>query len=193
VGGRSGFRSKCLAVLVLVVAGYALLFHLKYILRWLYPIHYRESIEHYARENDLDPFLVTAVVSRESGFDPKARSVKGAVGLMQVLPSTGKWILEQMGEDRDLKDEELQDPDFNLQLGCWYLADLHREFDNNRTVALAAYNAGRGNVRQWLELDLWSGRFSDLARVPFAETRNYVRRVIAGVEWYRYVYDSRWP
>lgn len=113
-------------------------------------IIYRE-----AKKNDLRPELVAAVVQAESRFKPNARSGVGAVGLMQLMPRTGKW----MGA------RNLTNPTQNIQAGTKYLKYLNERFDGNETKVIAAYNAGEGNVR----------RFGGIP--PFKETRNYVKKV----------------
>ena len=108
-----------------------------------------------AKKNDLPPELVAAVVNTESKFKPTARSQRGAVGLMQLVPRTGKW----MGA------HNLTDPAQNIMAGAKYLKYLTDRFDGDQQKAVAAYNAGEGNVR----------RFNGVP--PFRETRNYVSRV----------------
>ena len=108
-----------------------------------------------AKKNDLRPELVAAVVQAESRFKPNARSGVGAVGLMQLMPRTGKW----MGA------RNLTNPTQNIQAGTKYLKYLNDRFDGNETKVIAAYNAGEGNVR----------RFDGVP--PFRETRNYVKKV----------------
>jgi soluble lytic murein transglycosylase-like protein len=126
---------------------------------------YGRLIETHARTNGLDPALVKAVVAVESAFDPLARSAKGAIGLMQVMPDTG----ERYGVTADARqsiDEKLRDPATNIRIGTRYLHDLLARFANDLTLALAAYNAGEGSV------DSHDNRVP-----PFAETRMFVRLV----------------
>src|SRR4051794_32619205 len=108
-----------------------------------------------AKKNDLPPELVAAVVHTESKFVPTARSNRGAVGLMQLVPKTGRW----------LGAKNLTDPAQNIQAGAKYLRYLTDRFSGDQQKAIAAYNAGEGNVR----------RFNGVP--PFKETRNYVQRV----------------
>jgi len=108
-----------------------------------------------AKKNDLPPELVAAVVHTESKFVPTARSNRGAVGLMQLVPKTGRW----------LGASNLNDPAQNIQAGAKYLRYLTDRFSGDQQKAIAAYNAGEGNVR----------RFNGVP--PFKETRNYVQRV----------------
>ncbi|MTI96216.1 MAG: lytic transglycosylase domain-containing protein [Firmicutes bacterium] len=162
--------------------------------RIIYPLHYRELIEERAGQYDLDPALVAAVIKVESNFRADAVSRRGATGLMQLLPSTATWISEQMG--LAVAAEEIEDllvkPEFNLMLGTWYLNNLAREFDNDLPLVLAAYNAGRGKVRSWLEDDVWSGKMEDREQIPYPETRDYLGKVeLAQGRYQRYYFSER--
>jgi len=118
-------------------------------------VPFGQIIYHEAKKNDLPPELVAAVAQTESKFVPTARSNRGAVGLMQLVPRTGRW----------LGANNLNDPAQNIMAGAKYLKYLSDRFDGDTQKAVAAYNAGEGNVR----------RFNGVP--PFRETRNYVQRV----------------
>jgi len=126
---------------------------------------YAPLIEQHARSNGLDPALVKAVVAVESAFDPHALSDKGAVGLMQVIPDTGERYGLTGDAHRSIA-QRLLDPATNLRIGTRYLRDLLDRFANSVPLALAAYNAGEGNVA-----------VRDNTVPPFAETRTFVRLV----------------
>ena len=126
---------------------------------------YASLIDQYARTSRLDPALVKAVVAVESGFDPRAVSAKGAVGLMQVIPETGERY-GLTGDAQRSTAERLYDPATNLRIGTRYLRDLLDRFENDLVLALAAYNAGEGSVLT-----------RDNTVPPFAETRTFVRLV----------------
>lgn len=140
----------------------------------LYPIHFREAIGRVADMYDLDPYLVAAVVQTESGYDPRAVSHAGAVGLMQLMPSTAAWVtgLESwQGSD----DPNLTNPEDNLKLGACYLAYLLDSFAGDTRLALAAYNAGQGTVAGWVEHS--GADVFGLSDIQFSETRDFVERV----------------
>ena len=155
---------------------------------WLYPYDYRSYIETSAAQQRADPFLVAAVIKHESKFQPTARSDGGAVGLMQLMPQTAAWIAGQLGEP--FTEDYLYDPALNIRYGVWYLAELEREFGGNDILALAAYNAGRGNVRDWMEHSHWTDQFDEIDAIPYPETRLYVRRVLEDREQYKRLYDE---
>jgi soluble lytic murein transglycosylase len=154
--------------------------------RIVYPWPYREVVERYAKANGLDPYLVAAVIRVESSFRSSAVSPKGARGLMQIMPATGVWIAGEMNLP-NFHPDQLFDVELNIRMGTWYLRHLSEQFDR-KLVALAAYNGGRGNVKNWLEQGVWSGQEKDIERIPFSETRNYVRRVLRTQAIYRELY-----
>ena len=155
---------------------------------YIYPFEYRSYIETSAESRRTDPFLVAAVIKHESKFEPRARSDGGALGLMQLMPATAEWIARQLGEP--FTEEYLYDPALNIRYGVWYLAELEREFGGNDILALAAYNAGRGNVRDWMERFHWTQQFDEIEAIPYPETRFYVRRVLEDREQYKRLYDE---
>jgi soluble lytic murein transglycosylase len=135
-------------------------------LRARYPLAYAHIITGHARNHELDPALLAAVVYVESGFDPNATSAAGAIGLMQLLPDTAKGIALRTGGDRFVV-ADLRDPEINVRYGSWYLDHLREKYGSMRLV-LAAYHAGQGNVDHW--------RAEGLG-IPFSETRRYVQDV----------------
>ena len=159
----------------------------------IYPLHYKQVIVEAAQSNGVDPYLVAAVVKAESNFDPQAVSRGGAVGLMQLMPDTARWIVQQ-ADWSGATDPDLNDPEHNVALGTYYLAYLLRVFHDDEAAALAAYNAGQGVVAEWLERAVAadSGEESPTLRsedIPFPETRKFVARV----ERFRTIYSQAHP
>lgn len=162
--------------------------------KFLYPFPYRSTIENYSSRWKVDKFLAISVMKVESNFTEAACSQSGAVGLMQIMPETAAWIAYQLGEVPDeIADDikNLRDPETNIRYGTWYLAELEDEFNGNDVLALAAYNAGRGNVREWMKKNRWQENFSDIDKIPYAETRDYVKRVLHCREKYAKLYSSQ--
>lgn len=160
--------------------------------KFLYPFPYRTTVENYSARWHVDKFLAIAVMKVESNFQETAHSQSGAIGLMQIMPETAAWIAYQLGEQpeeivEDIK--HLHEPETNIRYGTWYLAELEDEFNGNDVLALAAYNAGRGNVRDWMEQNHWNENFSDVDKIPYAETRDYVKRVLHCREKYSELYS----
>lgn len=132
-------------------------------------------IQESAEREAISPCLLEAVILTESKFDKKAVSHVGAVGMMQLMPDTAEWISEESG----LPAESLSRPEENIPLGAWYLNYLLNLYHNNEVLALSAYNAGRGNVDQWIEDYGWDEGFSRMNEIPFPETREFVKSVTA--------------
>lgn len=148
-----------------------------------YPVAYSDLIVKYAKENDLDPFLVMAVVKVESNFVPEAHS-GFAGGLMQLTEETASWNAQDMNITEDY---DYMDPETNIKFGCHYLRHLIDIYENIDT-ALAAYNGGMGNVNSWLKNPEYSDDSVTLKYIPFPETRNYVSRVNDSREHYKNMY-----
>jgi soluble lytic murein transglycosylase len=152
----------------------------------LYPFPYRESIEQWSQQRQLNPMLVTALIRQESRFEPKIRSVVGATGLMQVMPETAEWVAGQS----DLKQYNLEDPQDNINLGTWYLDFTHREYANNSLFAVASYNAGPGNVADWIDRFDTTDPDRFVENIPFDETKGYVEAVFENYWNYLRLYNS---
>lgn len=172
-----------------LLAAVFLLINSPWFLKKFYPLPYRDLIMMRSLEAGLDPLLVASVIREESRFNPEARSPKGAVGLMQVMPETGRWAAGRM-DLKGFKPDMLLDADFNLRIGCWYLNSLEEEFRGNWLLVLAAYNAGRGNVQQWLAAGIWDGSWEDLDGIPFYQTRSYIRKVVMTYSTYQRLYRT---
>lgn len=155
--------------------------------RSFYPFPYREITYYYARTYNVDPFLLAAVMKSESDFNKNAVSDRGARGLMQVMPDTGRWVAHQLGET-GFDPDRLFEPETNIKYGSWYIADLKKEFRGDTVLVLAAYNSGRGNVKEWLSSEDLTGGKSTIDQIPFPETRHYVRKVLMYQRVYSYFY-----
>ncbi|MFO8060293.1 MAG: lytic transglycosylase domain-containing protein [Bacillota bacterium] len=141
---------------------------------------YSDLIERWAGEYRVDPHLVAAVIENESAFDPQRLSPEGAVGLMQILPSTAEISAAAVGMS-DFTADRLWDPSVNIRLGTHYLATLLEDFADDNVASLAAYNAGPGQVQKWQQTERWQRR-SGVDRIPLMETRSYVLLVLEDYE-----------
>ena len=148
-----------------------------------HPTTYDEIVERYAMEYDVPKNLIFSVIKVESDFDPNACSSAGALGLMQILPSTFEWLTGEEHLDENLSSFSLTDPEVNIRYGTYYLRYLYFKFGNWDTV-LAAYNGGEGNVAKWLENPEYSDKNGNLTYIPFEETRNYVKKVNDAIATY---------
>ncbi len=192
VGGRRLTAARAAAVALLAGAVWWGAANVRVVVGWFYPVYYRDLIERWSGAHGLDPWLVAAVVKVESNFSTTAVSPRGAIGLMQVLPETGRWVADQIGA-RDFFPDLLLDPETNVRMGTWYLAALLEEFSGREAAALAAYNAGRGRVWRWMAETGWDGSLRGLEAVPFAETRQFVRKVLRMRRVYGWVHGRPAP
>mgnify|MGYP001796846062 FL=1 len=154
----------------------------------VYPFPFSNLIQTWSQQRQLNPLLVTALMRQESRFEPKIRSVVGAVGLMQVMPDTADWIVGQIGENPSDLETLLETPNENIRLGTWYLDYTHREYSDNSMFAVASYNAGPGSVADWI-----ARGYGDpdvfVKNIPFPETQGYVESVFGGYWNYLRLYN----
>jgi soluble lytic murein transglycosylase len=158
------------------------------VLHIIFPLDYWDLIEKYSKAMSLDPYLVSALMAQESTFTAEIRSSANARGLMQVMPSTGRMYARRMGI-RPFTTASLSQPETNVRIGMQHFKDLADKFGGIH-YALASYNAGEGRVSEWLKEypDLPADEFID--SIPFAETQNYVKRILGTAEDYRRLYGT---
>jgi soluble lytic murein transglycosylase len=166
-----------------------LLWNTEFIERQLYPIEYRETIDKNADKHGLNPYLVAAIIRAESNYVPNLVSAKGAIGVMQLMPDTANWIAEKMGRPVPLL-SRLNDAEYNIELGTWYMRYLLDQFNGNEVKMIAAYNAGPTNVRKWLDEKVWDGTLASSTQIPFGETRHYIKKIEKYFNIYEKVYHN---
>jgi soluble lytic murein transglycosylase len=158
------------------------------VLRIIFPLDYWPLIEKYSRQNDLDPYLITALMAQESTFTAEIRSSANARGLMQLMPSTARRYASKLGI-RPFTTALLAQPEINVRIGSYYFKELMDQFGGAH-YALAAYNAGEHRVVRWLKEapGLPTDEFID--NIPFPETQTYVKRILGTAEDYRRLYGN---
>ena len=161
-------------------------------MRFVYMWDYQQDIITYSEKNNVDPFLIAAIIKNESNFKHTAVSGVGAVGLMHIMPETGRWIAEQMGLE-NYHDDDLYLTKTNIRMGCWYIGELDHEFKHNLALVMIAYNAGRGQTRQWMEKNGWDYSFNDVKAIPYPDTREYVIKVLHDRDKYYLLYKNKLP
>lgn len=174
-------------VILLTAALLAMILLNGYLEKREYQLLYEKNIVKWAREYDLDPYLVAAIIHVESGNRTDAVSQRGALGLMQLMPTTAEWIAGKLNEEYD--SEAITLPDKNIQYGCWYLNFLFARFPDTDTVC-AAYNAGHNAVSGWLNDPQYSENGKTLAAIPYPETENYVEKVMRAYDKYQELYPE---
>lgn len=157
-----------------------------------FPIPYRDCIEQYSREQNLDPFVVAALIRQESEFDPRVISHAKAYGLMQLLPSTGRILARHFGVRR-LPAAQLLTPDRSIQLGTYYFRTFLDSYGGQLELALASYNAGPGRANLWRTWGPFREQAEFVEMVPFHETRGYVQVVLRNADVYRRLYSGTVP
>ncbi|WP_304280346.1 lytic transglycosylase domain-containing protein [Phascolarctobacterium succinatutens] len=159
-------------------------------MRFVYMWDYQQDIVTYSKKNNVDPFLVAAIIKNESNFKHDAVSKVGAVGLMQIMPETGRWIAEQMGLE-NYQDSDLYQTRKNIRMGCWYVGELEHEFQHNLVLLMVAYNAGRGQTHEWMQENGWDYNFNDIQSIPYPDTREYVAKVMQDRDKYYLLYKDK--
>lgn len=156
------------------------------IMKKIYKKEYSEYVEKYSQEYEVDTELVYAIIKAESNFNERAQSSKGAKGLMQLMYSTAEEIAISL--DINLTEDNILDPEININLGTKYISMLIEKY-NSIELALAAYNAGSGNVDSWIEENILEEDGSNIENVPFKETNNYVRKILRDYDIYKTLYE----
>jgi soluble lytic murein transglycosylase len=159
-------------------------------LRLVYPFPYQAVIEAEARRNNLDPYLVAGLIRQESGFLATARSPAGALGLMQIMPATGTSLARELGVS-GFRTARLTEPDLNVRMGTRYMATMLGRYGGRVQDALAAYNAGPTRMSRWQNFPEHPDPLLFAERIPFTETRDYVRIVQTNAAIYRALYAGR--
>lgn len=175
-------------IVVLVLIAYVLIEVIdiqKIIQEKIYPKKYETEVTKYAELYEVDKNLVFAIIKAESNFEPTANSNKGAAGLMQLMYDTAKDVAKIVKVDID--ENSLLEPEININLGTKYVSMLINKY-NNLELALAAYNAGSGNVDTWISNGTLKNDGSDIENIPYKETNNYVRKILRDYKIYQEIY-----
>jgi soluble lytic murein transglycosylase len=160
----------------------------RFLMKVKYPISFTRALAEESRAQGVDPFLVLAVMKKESAFDATAVSVAGAVGLMQLMPGTAAAIASYLGHNP--AELDLRDPRLNIKYGVWYLGRLAGRYSGSVVDALAAYNAGEENAEKWRRRVGEADDFVYMESISFRETRDYVRNVLADFQIYKDIYGT---
>jgi soluble lytic murein transglycosylase len=158
-------------------------------MRYLAP--FRERVEPYARELQLDQAWIYGLMRQESRFVMNARSSAGASGLMQLMPGTAKYVAKRIGL-KDFHPSLVNDLDTNVVLGTNYLRMVLEDLDNHPVLASAAYNAGPGRARKWRDWKPLEGAIY-AETIPFNETRDYVKKVMSNAVYYAALFNGKPP
>lgn len=177
------------AIVVVIVLIFTIFKPIDWVLKKLYKLEYSEYVYQYAEENKIDPLLVFAIIKAESNFNHSIQSSSGAIGLMQLMESTAIEMAKEVKQEIVVK-EALYNPEINIKIGTFYYAYLTKHYEGNQQLALAAYNAGMGNVDKWIKEGIIKADGSDLENIPYKETNHYVRKIIRDYKIYQELYKE---
>ena len=147
----------------------------------MYKKEYSEYVSKYAKEYDVDENLIYALIKAESNFEADAVSIKNAQGLMQLMYATAEDVARRKGIE--LTEENILTPEVNINIGTYYISTLLEKYKCIE-VALAAYNAGSGNIDKWIDNGTIKADGSDIENIPFKETNTYVRKIMRDYKIY---------
>ena len=147
----------------------------------LYKKEYSEHVTKYSQEYGVDENLIYALIKAESNFEADAVSNRNAQGLMQLMPATAEEVANK--NEIELTEDNILDPEININIGTKYISTLLEKYESVE-IALAAYNAGIGNVDKWIENRIIKADGSDIENIPFKETNNYVRKIMRDYKIY---------
>ena len=188
---RKKKRAGLIAAIIIVVAallGVGAYFGYRQYIIETHPLKYQTYVEKYAAQNDIDKYLVYAVIKTESGFKTDAVSNVGARGLMQIMEETFDWIKYKRDDDGAVY-FDMYNAQKNIDYGCWLLGYLYEEFGTIEATA-AAYHAGRGTVNQWLSDARYSPDGVHLEVIPTPDTAHYVNKIKNALQSYKKLYDN---
>jgi len=155
----------------------------------LFPLPYSKQLKRRAAPHKLDPYLVAGLIRQESEFNATAKSRAGALGLMQLMPATGRGLARQLGIG-GISNRQLYNPDLSLRLGTFHFKKVLERFQHRLEYTLAGYNAGEHRVDKWLTWEDFSDPEEFAESIPFTETRGYVQAVIRNAAVYRLIYSG---
>lgn len=157
----------------------------------IYPKEYKEIVSIYTEKYNVEENLIFAVIKAESNFDNKAISNRNALGLMQIMEGTAKDIAKKYNIKIDYSNtkQEILNVKNNINIGTKYLSILLEKYQN-KEVALAAYNAGIGRVDEWIDNGIIKNDGSDIEKIPYKETNNYVRKILRNYKIYEQIYQK---
>lgn len=183
---KQTFVGKKIIKFILIIICLILIYmiSIEFLKKFIYPDTYIDIVKEESVKNDIDPYLVLAIIKTESGFDSMAVSKKQAKGLMQIMDSTANDI------NSEVEETNIYNVNTNIKLGCEYLNYLIETYDGNYYLAVCAYNAGLGNVNEWVKEGIVSENLADSndTNIPFKETNIYLKKVIGSYNMYKFLY-----
>lgn len=174
-------KNVLIAIIVVVISIIGVIVIREQMIKLLYKKEYSEYVSKYAEEYEVEENLIYAIIKAESNFNPNAVSKSNAKGLMQLMVATAEEVADKIGIE--LTESNILDPETNIQIGTKYIATLLEKYECTE-VALAAYNAGSGNVDKWIKEGIIKADGSDIEKIPYKETNTYVRKIMRDYKIY---------
>ena len=171
-------------IIFIVIVAILILFIAKY----LYKTEYKEIINEECSEYNIDKYLILSIIKAESNFESDAVSPKDAIGLMQLTLDTANWCAEKLEMDK-ITISDLYVPETNIKLGVFYFDYLLDKY-NDFNTAIAAYNAGMGNVEKWLSDSKYSNDGKKIEKTPYKETNAYITKINNNLKIYKFLYEE---
>jgi soluble lytic murein transglycosylase len=171
---------KLIFILFIIVLTVFSLFYFELPVDLIRPVFHKQIINKYSKDFKLDPLFITSIIKVESNFARRAKSKRGAIGLMQLMPSTAEELAVECGYT-NFKPSDLENPEINIHLGMYYISKLMAQFQDNEILALCAYNAGISTVQTWYKENPLIGL--EISDIPYEETRSYVKNVQRTYKW----------
>ncbi len=172
------------SILSLSILAVVLSYSLGCFYAYAYPMSFKDEIESCADDFSVEGALIASIANVESNFNANALSNKGAVGIMQLMPSTAAWIAGKL--DLEYDEKLLYEADYNIKLGSYYISYLINYFKDEK-LGLCAYNAGLGMVKEWLKDERYS-KNGKLLKIPYKETLNYYNKILKNYKYYKNKY-----
>ncbi|MDD5492157.1 MAG: lytic transglycosylase domain-containing protein [bacterium] len=165
-------RTSFIVIAIVIILGLVLI-NTNFFWNKVNPIFYGDILNKYAGIYKIDPLLIAAIINTESKFWTHAQSPVGAIGLMQIMPETGREVAGKL-KIYNFHDHDLYVPEINIEIGCYYLAEIRKECGDDQVAMLASYNAGKNIVKNWKS----TGQQLTISQIPYKETRNFVTQVL---------------
>ena len=157
--------------------------------QWLYPLHYEQLVKKYAKQYKVETALIYAMILEESRYRKDAISWAGAIGLMQIMPATGRQLAREL-KIRRFRTSMLKDPEINIRMGTKYIGYLNSIFDDNAMLVTGAYNGGPGRMRRWLDTKNIKDLDEFVEKITIRETRLHIKKVINSYDNYVEIYGQ---
>ena len=158
----------------------------------LYPLYYTNHLQKHTTNYEIDPLFVAAMIREESSYNADIVSYAGAIGLMQIMPATGRELASRLKIPR-FNTKMLYDPDINIQMGSWYMKSLMNQFDNNHALVAGAYNGGPGRMRRWIKAKQIPDLDEFIEDIGIDQTRRHIKKVIDSYIIYQQLYPKPAP